>query len=110
MIPIDLIEKVVCNVLGVTPASLHQKSRKREICETRQIVLYFALLEGYTLRLAAKFYNLDHATSIHSRKKVYNIYATEKAFRNSIDTIHKKLYSEDNNQLIYLETIEKIAI
>ena len=109
MKPIELLEKAVCEVRGINPSELHQKTRKRYICETRQMVMYFALLYGHKLKKCSGYYELDHATAIHARNVICDLQQFDRTINNQMDIIRKKLNEQEAGQMIYLSKIDKIA-
>ena len=87
------IENIICLGEGVTPGEIHSKSRKAELRETRQIIMYFAkeLNPGWTLTNIAGYFGLDHATATHAQKTVINLVATNKQFREKIQKHRMRL-------------------
>lgn len=66
-----------CNFYKVKPESLFQRCRKREIVLARQAIMFHLMkAHRYTTTNAGLYFNLDHATAIHARKRVSqgNIY------------------------------------
>lgn len=66
-----------CNFYKVKPENLFQRCRKRELVLARQaIMVHLMKAHRYTTTNAGRYFNLDHATAIHARKKVTkeNIY------------------------------------
>ncbi len=90
---IDYIEQVVCDYFKLSSDAIKSKTRKREIVQARQIVMYFARtftkmsLSNIGLEIGGK----DHATVLHACKTVNNLIDTEKTFKGYIDDIKKKL-------------------
>jgi chromosomal replication initiation ATPase DnaA len=74
-----LIEKTVCEYLGVDPILLKAKTRKREIKEARQYVYYFCKTifggtDGKQGQMSqswiASHYHQDHCSVIHAHKTI----------------------------------------
>jgi chromosomal replication initiation ATPase DnaA len=109
MKPIELLEKAVCEVRGIDPLELHVKTRKRYVCETRQMVMYFALLHRFTHAESSDFFKLDHSTANHSRKVINNLIETDRTIKIQVDRVWKVLQEQESKQMIYLSQIDKIA-
>ncbi|MCK9301587.1 MAG: chromosomal replication initiator protein DnaA [Bacteroidales bacterium] len=92
-ITIEYIQKVVCDNFGLTPDIINSNSRRREIVQSRQLVMYLA--KKYTkLSLATigqACGNKDHATVLHACKAVNNLIETDKLFKSQVEKIDKKL-------------------
>jgi len=88
----DIIE-TICTCRNVNPDIICMKSRKREIVETRQICHYFAKMKTNHSNafIGALIGRKDHATVIHSTKKVNNIIDTNKNFKEEIERINRIL-------------------
>ena len=110
MTTIETIEEVVCKVRGIDPEDLHRRTRRREICETRQIVMYFAVLDKHTQAFTSRYFGLEHCSAIHARKNVERLVSVDKAIRLDVAIIRKRLSEDENEQLAYLSSIEKIAV
>ena len=109
MKPIELLEKAVCEVRGINPSELHVKTRKRYICETRQMVMYFALLYRNTESSSAGYFGLHHSTAHHGRKVINNLIETDKTIAIQVGLVWQKLHEQEAGQMIYLSKIDKIA-
>lgn len=85
---IDRVERAVCYVYKLTPESLHEKTRKREIKNARQMVQYI-LRTYYNIQLIriSAFYNQDHSTVINSCNQVKNYLDTEEETREKLSAI-----------------------
>jgi hypothetical protein len=80
-----MIENMICVGAGITPAEIHCKSRNGELKETRQIIMYFAKkMTTKTWAQIAGYFELDHATAMHSYKTVQNLIDTDRTFREKI--------------------------
>jgi hypothetical protein len=89
------IENIVCVEYNLTPSDLHAKTRKGNIKEARQIVMYFAK-ELNSLRAwsyIGGFYNLDHATAMHAHKTIKNLMTSDKTFCKKIKRLRMKIKS-----------------
>lgn len=97
-----------------------KKTRKSEICFNRQIACVFGISEGLTQQAVGEALNIDHATVIHSVKKIYeadlysskldkyltmfadNIYGIYKGFTNTLSCSQINLeinFHKQNKQL-----------
>lgn len=85
----DLIEKNVCDLIGITPLELRESKRqKREIVEARQICHYIAKKNnlGSLVDIGFRFGRKDHSTVLHSVKTVTNLLQTNIEFKNQYKT------------------------
>lgn len=123
---IQEIEYIICKDRGIKPSYLHVQSRKRELRETRQIIMYFALLNkcGTQAKIGG-YFGRDHASAIHSRKVVNNMIETNKEFAQTIEYYKRKLeisfghtslddlekdISIISNRLVYLKKLREDII
>ena len=92
-ISIDYIQKVVCDYFDMPIEVLKSKTRKREIVQARQIVMYFAkqMTKSSLSTIGSQIGNKNHATVLHACKTVNNLIETDKSFKVCIDEIEKKL-------------------
>ena len=92
-ISIDYIQKVVCDYFNMPIEVLKSKTRKREIVQARQIVMYFAkqMTKSSLSTIGSQIGNKNHATVLHACKTVNNLIETDKSFKVCIDEIEKKL-------------------
>ena len=92
-ISIDYIQKVVCNYFSMSVDVLSSKTRKREIVQARQIAMYFAknMTKCSLAMIGNAIGNKDHATVLHACKTVNNLIETDKAFKQDLDEIEKRL-------------------
>lgn len=91
-VSIDIILKVVSEFYNISIENLCSKSRKRDIVQARQMVMYFA--KKYTnLSLASigsQIGNRDHATVLHAHKVIGDLLETDKEFKKQYETLDKK--------------------
>ena len=88
----EMIAETVASFYNLDTDLLFGKSRKREISDARQVLMYFA--KGKTqlsstnigLRLAR-----NHATVLHACKQVEQRMGIERKFREEVETIEKML-------------------
>lgn len=92
-ITIDHIIKVVCEHYGIETEKIHDKSRRREIVQARQMAMYLA--KQTTDYSAAKIGKLigdrDHATVLHAVKTVKNQADVDKYFKSELEEIQAML-------------------
>ena len=92
-INIEYIQKVVCDYFNISLDTLTSKTRKREIVQARQLVMYFA--KEYTkssLALIGTYCgNKDHATVLHAVRTINNLLETDKQFRGYVKDLDKKI-------------------
>lgn len=91
---IKAIEQIVCAKYDTEPEELHfkddrskshsKKGRKGIVPLVRQIIIYYALKEGYTQEVAAGYFNRDHATAFYAKEKVNSLILFNKAFADQI--------------------------
>ncbi len=95
-VTLEKIEKVACKYFNITKEALVSKTRKREISQVRQIVMYLG--RNYTkLSLAAIGAELggrDHATVLHACNTVADLSATNREFKKYLLDIEKILKPE----------------
>ncbi len=103
---IELIEKYICRKESIDRELLHEIngngkiSRKREICECRQLVIYYAMRNHYSEREASDYYGLDHSTANHIKRKFPDLIQTDKQFRTKIEYYDKALLRLCNKNTI----------
>ena len=92
-VTVDDIVRAVCTHYGLEPATIHTKSRKRDVVQARQVAMYLA--KTYTDLSTAKIGNLignrDHATVLHACKTIKALREVDKAFQVELDEIQAEL-------------------
>ena len=92
-ITIDTIKAVVCESLGVTPENFASSRRTREIAQARQIAMY--LSKKYTKLpltvIGSTIGGRNHATVLHSCKQITNLLETDKAFKQQMEDIERRI-------------------
>ena len=88
----DIIEKV-CAHYKVETASIHTKTRKREVVQVRQIAMYLAKKHTDTSssKIGHIIGNKDHATVLHACKIVKDQVQVDKAFKAEVEEIEADL-------------------
>lgn len=92
-VSIDYIQKVVCDYFDLPIELLKSKTRKREVVQARQIVMYFAksMTKSSLASIGAQCGGKDHATVLHACRTVNNLIDTDKQFRGYIHELDKKI-------------------
>lgn len=92
-VTIDSIVTAVCDHFNIEMASIHTKSRKREIVQVRQVAMFLA--KKHTDTSSSKIGKLiggrDHATVLHACKIVKEQCEINKTFRSEIENIEASL-------------------
>lgn len=82
------IDELICDVFGVTDAELHQKTRKREIVEARQMAIYVrAVCLDIPPRVCGDHFGLDRTTCIHAINTVTALIGNNKYFRSRANEV-----------------------
>lgn len=92
-VSIDYIQKVVCDYFDLPIELLKSKTRKREVVQARQIVMYFAksMTKASLASIGAQCGGKDHATVLHACRTVNNLIDTDKQIRGYIQELDKKI-------------------
>ncbi|MDR1896256.1 MAG: chromosomal replication initiator protein DnaA [Prevotellaceae bacterium] len=91
-VTIQEIQKVVCGYFSISPDLIASKTRKREIVQTRQIIMYLSkLYTEYSLStIGAQVGGKDHTTVLHACKTIRDLIDTNKAFKAHIKELEKQ--------------------
>jgi len=109
---IELIEKYICQCRGINPEKLHERNKKGKLSRigkytiVRQLVIYYALQNGYTEEEAGGFYYLDHSTAHHCKAKIDDQRRIYRKFREEINEYDNKFKGLSN--LNYKEFVDKL--
>ena len=68
------IDDALCYLTRLSMDELRTRSRAPELVEIRQVGMYFYILNGNSLSLSGKVFGRDHATALHSKKRIENYY------------------------------------
>ena len=92
-VTVDDIINVVCKHFSLDTATIHTKSRKREVVQARQIAMFLAksYTDFSTAKIGALIGHKDHATVLHACKTIKELREVDKAFRAEIDDIQASL-------------------
>jgi chromosomal replication initiator protein len=87
------IINTVAEHFGFTAQDLKSKTRLREIVMPRQIAMFimYQKITRITYREVGLAFYKDHATVIYALKTVRGLYDIDKAYRNIVDEILKKI-------------------
>ena len=92
-VTLDNIVDSVCLICSVTPQDINSKSRKKDITEARQIVMYLAhtMTNMPATRIGRLVGGRDHSTVAHSCKKVKAELEKNKQLRQLVNKIKKEI-------------------
>lgn len=92
-ITIDLIQKAVCEIMGVKIQDIKSKKRTKEISNTRKLAMYITkkITDLSLTEIGTAFGGKDHATVIYACKQVEKEKQNNEAFAKLIDSIIKKI-------------------
>lgn len=87
----------VCELRNVTKEQVYSKSRKREVCITRQIIAYLVKTDEnikMTLKAIANELNLrDHTAVIYSANTMQDLVDTDKIMKAHVAAIRRIIYA-----------------
>ena len=90
---IDRVQKLVCEYFGIDQNRLHEKTKKRETVQVRQLAMYLCRELDYTHKaIGLQFGGRDHSTVVHAIKCVNNLIETDPNYRNRIADIRRKVH------------------
>lgn len=92
-INIELIQETVCGYFNMSREDLHSRKRTRDIAQARQVAMYLAK-KMTKLPLKCIGQNIggkDHATVVHACKTISNLMETDRAFRQQVEDIIRKI-------------------
>ncbi len=90
---IDRVQKLVCEYFGIDQHRLHEKTKKREIVQVRQLAMYLCRELDYTHKaIGLQFGGRDHSTVVHAIKSVNNLIETDNNYRNRVADIRRKVH------------------
>jgi len=92
-ISVHNIKELVAEHFEVPVEKLQSKTRKREVVMARQLSMYLA--KNYTnsslKNIGRNFGNRDHSTVIHSVKVVQDLMDTDSLFKDTVNSLEKKV-------------------
>lgn len=94
-ITIDMIVKEVCSHFSVTTGDIRSGKRIRSIMMPRQVAMYLSrkMTDSSLVSIGQKFGGKDHATVLHSIKKIDGELNVKKELKNAVEKIIHKLKS-----------------
>lgn len=92
-VTVDDIINTVCKHFGIDTATIHTKSRKREVVQARQVAMYLAKkhTDFSTAKIGLLIGHKDHATVLHACKTIKELKEVDKSFRSEMDDIQSAL-------------------
>ena len=93
---VEAIEKKVAEYFGVEVELIHSKTRKREVAQARQVIMYLCrVLTKLSLStIGASIGGRDHATVLHSCNAVSDLMETDKRFKQNVNELLRMLNQE----------------
>jgi len=90
---IKQIQEKVCNYFNIDEALIPSKSRKREIVQARQIIMYIAkkYTDASLAHIGKTVGDRDHATVVHSINTIKDQIEINKTFRSTIECVEGSL-------------------
>ncbi len=94
-ITIDMVIKEVCSHFSVTLSDIRSNKRIKSIIIPRQVAMYLSrkTTDSSLVSIGEKFGGKDHATVLHSIKKVESELNVKKELKNSVEKIIQRLKS-----------------
>jgi len=94
-ITIDMVMKEVCSHFSVTLSDIKSSKRIRSIITPRQVAMYLSrkMTDSSLVSIGNKFGGKDHATVLHSIKKIESEIVVKKELKNSVEKIVQRLKS-----------------
>ncbi len=91
-ITIEYIQKVICDYTGQSLELVQSRSRKREIVQTRQLIMYFCkkLTSSSLAIIGAKCGNKDHATVLHAYRTIESLLSSDKHIQHVVADLEKR--------------------
>ena len=94
-ITIDMIIKEVSNYYSIKISDIKSEKRVRSVMIPRQVAIYLSrkLTDHSLVSIGEKFGGKDHATIIHSIKKIEEEIKVKKEFKNTVEKLEAKVKS-----------------
>lgn len=94
-ITLDMIIKDVCSHFSVTLSDIKSSKRIKSIMVPRQVAMYLSrkLTDSSLVSIGEKFGGKDHATVLHSIKKIESEINVKKEFKSTVEKIIQRLKS-----------------
>lgn len=88
----EMVTQAVSSFYGIEPDTLFTKSRKREISDARQMVMYLAKkMTGMSLKNIGTKLGRTHATVLYACRNIDERMAIEPDLRNAVDQIRQSM-------------------
>jgi chromosomal replication initiation ATPase DnaA len=103
--PIQLNDQLMDEIMKINGLEgyINPKTRRREHRETRQWHMFLMIkLLKYSTTLAGEWYDLDHATAIHARRKISDWATVDKPFKKQYSNVIARCLEFDPD--IFTET------
>ena len=89
---INNIFSAVSNTYGITVEEIKSTKRSANISQARNICMYIIkTVTGLTLKEVGSYFGKDHATVLHSIKKVESLIETDTTFKNTVNNIMREV-------------------
>ena len=86
------IKDMICNHFSLEPQQICSRSRKKEVALPRQIAMYFSRkFTDSSLQVIGREFNRDHATVLHSVKKIEKQMKISSKFKSQMDYLKDQL-------------------
>lgn len=86
------IIRIVCAKYGVTIADLKSRDRSGDVMSARHLANYLLMnFTGYSCTQIGNFFNRDHTSILHSRRKVVDLINTYEDWRQTVENITAKI-------------------
>jgi chromosomal replication initiation ATPase DnaA len=92
----DVVFNSVQQVTGLGREDLQRKTRKREIVDARNIVIYNLYPYAGSLAEIGREFGKDHTTIINSRNRYKDYYETDKTFREKAQRVQHAIIQQRN--------------
>jgi hypothetical protein len=103
-IPITLINETVCGFTGLPLGRIFEKTRRREVIESRYLAMVFhKQLNDLTFKAVANDFGYpDHTQTIHALKYINNRVFTNKDFRHQYNILAKIFDKISDRKQVYI--------
>jgi len=78
-----------CQFLEVEETTLKKKCRKRELVQSRMMIMYVLYQKGFTLKTIGDAFSKDHTTVIHAKQTIQNMMAVYPDIKLTVDNLRK---------------------
>ncbi len=94
-ITVDMVIKEVCSHFAITISDIRSSKRVRSVMHPRQVAMYLSrkMTDSSLVGIGEKFGGKDHATVLHSIRKIESELNVKKELKNTVEKIVQKLKS-----------------